>query len=206
MADSRPARPSHRNVARFRQFQQAREFRIPGGGNPAARERDWRTGSGRPWRQVRRVINLRHTRGNRLESTEDFRVHTRGQHTPVSQPIAHVLQEMKTGRRDRSRSPGARRFSRAKLCPRARERRSPNRLGRWQRACCTRYILSRERVVSVTNATLPQRDVPRDCALHRSTRSLVAISRRRARAASPSRALRPLQRSAEPPGSGRDAA
>src|ERR1700688_3469835 len=38
MTDSNPARPSDRNVARFRQFKQAREFRIPSGGNPATRE------------------------------------------------------------------------------------------------------------------------------------------------------------------------
>src|ERR1700686_1012798 len=38
MTDSSPARPSDRNIARFRQFKQAPEFRIPGGGNPATRE------------------------------------------------------------------------------------------------------------------------------------------------------------------------
>src|SRR5271157_4399488 len=38
MTDSRPARPSDRNVARFRQLQQAPEFRVPSGGNPATRE------------------------------------------------------------------------------------------------------------------------------------------------------------------------
>jgi CheY-like chemotaxis protein len=38
MTDSSPARPSDRNIARFRQFKQASEFRIPSGGNPAARE------------------------------------------------------------------------------------------------------------------------------------------------------------------------
>src|SRR5215471_12873157 len=38
MTHSRPARPSDRNVARFRQFKQTSEFRIPGGGNPAACE------------------------------------------------------------------------------------------------------------------------------------------------------------------------
>src|ERR1035438_5196738 len=38
MTDSSPARPSDRNVARFRQFKQASEFRIPSGGNPATRE------------------------------------------------------------------------------------------------------------------------------------------------------------------------
>src|SRR5580658_4095613 len=38
VTDSSPARPSDRNVARFRQFKQAREFRIPSSGNPAARE------------------------------------------------------------------------------------------------------------------------------------------------------------------------
>src|ERR1700691_6205443 len=38
MTDSSPARPSDRNVARFRQFKQAPEFRIPSGGNPATRE------------------------------------------------------------------------------------------------------------------------------------------------------------------------
>jgi hypothetical protein len=38
MADSCPARKSDRNVARFRQFEQAREFRIPSGGNPATCE------------------------------------------------------------------------------------------------------------------------------------------------------------------------
>src|SRR5271167_2116855 len=38
MTDSSPARPSDGNVARFRQFKQALEFRIPSGGNPATRE------------------------------------------------------------------------------------------------------------------------------------------------------------------------
>src|SRR5271169_2169193 len=38
MTDSSPAGPSDRNIARFRQFKQAREFRIPNGGNPAARK------------------------------------------------------------------------------------------------------------------------------------------------------------------------
>src|SRR5208283_1694906 len=38
MTDSSPARPSDRNVARFRQFKQTSEFRIPSGGNPATRE------------------------------------------------------------------------------------------------------------------------------------------------------------------------
>src|ERR1700681_2142866 len=38
MTDSSPARPSDRNVAGFRQFKQAPEFRIPSGGNPATRE------------------------------------------------------------------------------------------------------------------------------------------------------------------------
>jgi len=33
------------------------------------------------------VINPRHTRGNRVERTEDFRVHILGEHTPVSQPL-----------------------------------------------------------------------------------------------------------------------
>jgi hypothetical protein len=37
--------------------------------------------------------NLRHPRGNSLERTEDFRVHIPGEHTPVLQAIAHVLQE-----------------------------------------------------------------------------------------------------------------
>src|ERR1700683_738418 len=40
MTDSNPARPTDRNVARFRQFKQALEFWIPGGGNAAAREGD----------------------------------------------------------------------------------------------------------------------------------------------------------------------
>src|SRR5271155_4639373 len=38
MTDSTSARPSDRDVARFRQFKQAREFRIPRGSNPAARK------------------------------------------------------------------------------------------------------------------------------------------------------------------------
>src|SRR5208337_663713 len=38
MTDTNPARPSDRNVARFRQFKQAPEFRIPSGSNPATRE------------------------------------------------------------------------------------------------------------------------------------------------------------------------
>jgi hypothetical protein len=42
---------------------------------------------------VRSVINLRHTRGNSPERTEDFGVHIPGDHTPVSQAIAHILQE-----------------------------------------------------------------------------------------------------------------
>src|SRR5580700_12301263 len=38
VTDSSPARPSDRNVARFRQFKQTSEFRIPCGGNPATRK------------------------------------------------------------------------------------------------------------------------------------------------------------------------
>jgi len=38
MTDASPARPSDRNVARFRQFKQTRESRIPSGGNSATRE------------------------------------------------------------------------------------------------------------------------------------------------------------------------
>src|ERR1700687_6143165 len=38
MTDSSPARPSDRNVARFRQFKQTPEFRVPSDGSPAARE------------------------------------------------------------------------------------------------------------------------------------------------------------------------
>src|SRR5205814_6517359 len=38
VTDSSPARPSDRKVARFRQFKQTREFRIPSGGNSASRE------------------------------------------------------------------------------------------------------------------------------------------------------------------------
>src|ERR1700687_1430260 len=38
MADSSPARPSDRNVARFRQFKQTGKLTIPSGGNPATRE------------------------------------------------------------------------------------------------------------------------------------------------------------------------
>jgi hypothetical protein len=93
VTDSGPARPSDRNVARFRQFKQTGKLTIPSGGNPAARERDWGTNSGRPLWQVRGVNNLRHTRRNSLKRTEDFRVHILGEHTPVSQPIAHALQE-----------------------------------------------------------------------------------------------------------------
>jgi hypothetical protein len=37
--------------------------------------------------------NLCHTGSNALKRTEDFRVHIPGEHTPVSQPIPHVLQE-----------------------------------------------------------------------------------------------------------------
>jgi hypothetical protein len=39
------------------------------------------------------VNNLRHTRGNALKRTEDFRVHIPGGHTPVSEAVAHILQE-----------------------------------------------------------------------------------------------------------------
>jgi hypothetical protein len=38
VADSSPARPADGNIARFGQFKQARELRIPGGGDPAAGE------------------------------------------------------------------------------------------------------------------------------------------------------------------------
>src|SRR5580698_2908026 len=38
MTNSTTARKSDRNIARFRQFKQTPEFRIPGGGNPATRE------------------------------------------------------------------------------------------------------------------------------------------------------------------------
>src|SRR6202166_3449593 len=109
---------------------------------------------------------------------------------------------MKWGHTDRSHYPVTLRFSPAKLCRCARERLSLARLGRLQRACCTRCILVRERAVSVMNAILLQMDARRDCALHRSTKSLVAIFQRRVSAASTSRALRPLQRSAEPQDSG----
>src|SRR5579863_9430151 len=74
MTDASPARPSDRDIARFRQFKQARKFRIPRGRNPATRECHRRARSGRPWWQVRSVNNLRHTRANGLERTEDFRV------------------------------------------------------------------------------------------------------------------------------------
>jgi hypothetical protein len=89
MADPNPARPSDRNVACFRQFKQAREFRIPRCGNPASRERyggarSWRPrGAGAEWERPRPY------QGNRLESAEDFRTHILGEHNPVSQPIAH---------------------------------------------------------------------------------------------------------------------
>src|SRR5208283_2957370 len=75
MTDSSPARPSDRNVARFREFKQAREFRIPRDGNPATRERDWGARSRRTLWHVRSVNYLRHTRGNALKRSEDFRVH-----------------------------------------------------------------------------------------------------------------------------------
>src|SRR5215469_11656182 len=93
MTDSSPAGPSDRNVAGFRQFKQARKFRIPRGGNPATRERDWGARSGQPFWQVRNVINLRHAGSNTLESAEDFCVHIPGGNAPVSQPIAHALQK-----------------------------------------------------------------------------------------------------------------
>src|SRR5208337_1581458 len=38
MTDPGPARPSDRNIARFRQFKQTGKLTIPGGGNPATRE------------------------------------------------------------------------------------------------------------------------------------------------------------------------
>src|ERR1700676_2698685 len=38
MTDPRPARPSDRNVARFRQFKQTRKLTIPRDDNPATRE------------------------------------------------------------------------------------------------------------------------------------------------------------------------
>src|ERR1035438_3561623 len=98
---------------------------------------------------------------------------------------------MKRGHTDRSHYPVTRQFSPAKLCQCAREHRSLPRFGRLQRACCTRCILVRERAVSVMNAILLRMDARRDCALHRSTRSLVAIFQRRVSAASTSRALRP---------------
>src|SRR2546429_488713 len=93
MTDSSPARPSDRNVARFREFKQASEFRIPSGGHPATRERNCGARSGRPLWRVRSVNNLCHTRGNGLERTKNFRVHILSEYTPGSQPIAHVLQE-----------------------------------------------------------------------------------------------------------------
>jgi hypothetical protein len=42
---------------------------------------------------VRSVMNPHHTRRNTLKSSEDFRVHILGDHTPISQPIAHALHE-----------------------------------------------------------------------------------------------------------------
>src|SRR5271169_3064219 len=38
MTDSNPARPSNRNITRFRQCKQASKFRVPSGSNPATRE------------------------------------------------------------------------------------------------------------------------------------------------------------------------
>src|SRR5207302_10956158 len=48
---------------------------------------------GRDLWQMRRVMNLRHTRRNRLDGSEYFRVHIPCEHSSVSQPIAHILQE-----------------------------------------------------------------------------------------------------------------
>ena len=184
MTDSNPARPSDRNIARFRQFKQAPEFRIPGGGNPAARERDRGTRSGRPLWQVRSVSNLRHTRGNGLEQNRRFPcAHSRRAHPSFAAHRSYSAR-MKLGRTDRSHYPVTRQFSPAKLCQCAREHRSLPRLDRLQRACCTRCILVRERAVSVMNAILLQMDGQPYCALHRSTRFLVAIFQQRVRAAS----------------------
>src|ERR1700691_1159459 len=112
---------------------------------------------------------------------------------------------MKRGHTDRSHYLVTLRFTPAKLRQWAREHRSLFRLGRLRRACCTRCILVRERAVPTMNAILLQMDGRHDYALHRSTRSLVAISQRRVSAASTLRALHQLQRSAEPQDSGSDA-
>src|SRR6266566_857806 len=64
MTDSSPARPSDRNVARFREFKQASEFRIPSGGNPATRERNCGARSGRPVWRVGGVKTVGQTRGS----------------------------------------------------------------------------------------------------------------------------------------------
>ena len=94
MTDSTPAGPSDRNVARLRQFKQARKFRIPGSGYPAAREHGV---TGRLPAAPAGTWGVCSTcampERNRLESTEDFRVHVLAGHAPVSQPVAHTLQE-----------------------------------------------------------------------------------------------------------------
>src|SRR5580698_6817135 len=93
MTDSRPARKSDGNIARFREFKQAREFRIPCGGDAATRECDWGARSWRPWRQMRSMNYVRHPWGNSFEGTENFRVHIRGEYAPILQPLAHTLQK-----------------------------------------------------------------------------------------------------------------
>jgi len=70
---------------------QASEFSVPRGGDPAARKRDCRAGSGHALRRMRTVSDVLHTRRNAFKSAEDFRMHILGQHTPVSQPTPHAL-------------------------------------------------------------------------------------------------------------------
>src|SRR5690348_638550 len=64
VAYSGPARPSDWNVARFSQFKQAPELRIPRGGDSTTRKRHRGARSGRSLWQVRSVINPRHAGGN----------------------------------------------------------------------------------------------------------------------------------------------
>ena len=53
MADPRPARPPHRNIAGLGEFEQALERWIPGNDEATASERDQRPRAGSPVRQVR---------------------------------------------------------------------------------------------------------------------------------------------------------
>jgi hypothetical protein len=84
MADPGSARPSDRDVASFRQFEQTIESAIPFDGDPASCERNLGPRSRKPLGRVRRVTNLFHARRNSLNRAKNFRMYALGLHTPIT--------------------------------------------------------------------------------------------------------------------------